>query len=176
MQCWARCMWVFGSKPVVPPRGVVWVLMFVLSFWRVMCHIPVAGYLHTLTTPSLDTVIFTMRPSYKLTSLLMHMDMYPASWNLPRLTRGLSARSGTMSRTLGWSLDTFDPSEECPYASANIFFDGSSLWMNGSPVFPALDVYAVSHSAASMVSSSTPFFKCCSVGRFDGDVSCYQQG
>ena len=134
-----------------------------------MLHSPVVGHLHPLSTTSSDTIIFTVRPSYKLTSLPSHMDMYPASENLAPLRRELSSRAGTTLnmrdglRTLWWSLATFDPAVGCPSASVNIFFDGSSIWMNGSTIFPALDVHAVSQAADGVVPYSTPFFRCSSV-------------
>ena len=90
------------------------------------------------------------------------MDTYPASENLPPLRRELSARAWTIltvrdgSRTLWYSLATFEPAAGCPSDSANIFLEGSSVCMNGSPIIPAFDVHAVSHAAEGMVPLSTP--------------------
>ena len=149
--------------------------MFVISFWRGMRHSLVAGHFHPLSTASSDTVIFTMCPSYKLTSFPSHMDTYPASGNLPPLTRDFSARAGTMSivraglYTLWWRLATFDPAAGCPSSSANTFSGSSSVMMNWSPIFPALDVHAVSQAADGMVPYSTPFFACSSVSELGED-------
>ena len=94
------------------------------------------------------------------------MDTTPASENLPPLRRELSARAGTMSTVRAglhifwWSLATFDPDVRFPSVSVNTFLDGSSVWMNGSPIFPALYVHYVYKAADGMVQSSTPLFSC----------------
>ena len=97
------------------------------------------------------------------------MDTYPATENLPPLRGELSTRSGTMSTTragsctLWESLETLEQATGCPSASENIFLEGSSVCMNGSPILPAFDVHAVSHDAEGIVPLSNPSFGCSSV-------------
>ena len=73
------------------------------------------GHLHPLSTASSETVIFTVRASYRFNSLSSHTDTYPACANFPPLRRELLVRDGTVStvrdglRTLRWSLATLDP-------------------------------------------------------------------
>ena len=77
----------------------------------------------------------------------------------------LTVRAG--SRT-GWcSFATLDPGVLCPVATVNIFVDGWSVGMNGSPSSPAWEVHTVSYAAEGMEPSRTPFFSCPSV-RFKG--------
>ena len=127
-----------------------------------MLHSFVSGHLRSLSTASSDTVILSDCPSCMFTSFPSQMDRYPAPEKFPLLRRELSARAGTMSnmragsRTLWYSLATFEPAAGCPSASANIVLEGSSVCMNGSPIIPAFDVHAVSHAAEGMVPLSTP--------------------
>ena len=134
-----------------------------------MRHSLVWGHLHPFRTTYSDTVILTGCLSYKFTSFPSQMDTYPSSAKFTPLRRELSAREVTMSnvragsRTLWYSLATFDPAAGCPSASANIFLEGSSVCMNGSPIIPAFYVHEVSHASECMVPLNTHPFRCSSM-------------
>ena len=144
-------------------------MRFVMWFWRGIRHILVWGHLHPFSTASSDTIILTDCSSYKFTSFPSQMDTYPASENLPPLRRELSARAWTIltvrdgSRTLWYSLATFELAPGCPSASEKIFLEGSPVCINGSPILPAFDVHTVSHAAEGMVPLINPSFSCYSM-------------
>ena len=142
---------------------------FLMWVCRGMCHSLVWEHIHLFSTASSDTFILTDCSSYKFTSLPSQMDTYPASANLTLLSRELSDMAGTMSnlcsvsRTLCYSLETFEPAAGCPSASTNIFLEGSYICMKGYPILPAFYVHAVSHADEGMVRLSTTSFGCSSV-------------
>ena len=129
----------------------------------------VQGHFHLFKTAASETMIRAVQPSYMLTSLSSKIDMYPASGNLLLLRRDWSASAGTMStvqagsRTGGCSFAIYVPSWRHPSATKKTLVEGWIVWMNGSPILPALQVQAVYHADEEMLLFNTPCLSSVSV-------------
>ena len=138
------------SVPFGPSRTSVCLLRSVTLACNGINHILAWGKNQPLSTASLETTIFVVRLSYRLTSPSLQTEMYPASANFSLLWSDWPARAGTMSTVraglrTGWcNFAMFDPGVRRPSATEKTFVNCQVIWINGSPTMPELELHAVS--------------------------------